>query len=85
PYMLNLDDFEDRRIENFFYEFGMADAGRWRRMALWVMGTYIFAGAVCAYMIAVPGAYKWLTESEFIQFMVSRLGTMFYFVPDFFK
>ncbi len=85
PFWVELEEFDDRRIQAFFFEFGMTDAGRWRRMGLWVMGIYLFGGMIAAYMIAVPGAYKWLTESEFIQFMVTRIGTMFYWLPDFFK
>ncbi len=85
PYMIALEDFDDRRIVAFFYEFHCDDLGRWRRMSIWVMLVYIFGGMIAAYMLASPGAYKWLTESEFIQFMVSRIGMMFYWVPDFFK
>ena len=85
PFIMNLEDMNDRRIADFFYEFSMDDLGRWRRMSLWVMGVYIFGGMVFAYMVAVPGAYHWLTQSDFIQFIISRAKMMFFWIPNFVK
>ncbi|MCX7836112.1 MAG: hypothetical protein N2450_08620 [bacterium] len=85
PFIINLEDMNDRRIADFFLEWGVEDLGQWRRMAVWVLWVYVLCIAVAAYMIARPGAYRWLTQSDFIQFIVSRTKMLFFWVPDFFK
>lgn len=85
PFLMNLEDMSDRRIGEYFLEWGIEDLGQWRRAAVWVLWVYLLCIAVAAYMLARPGAYRWLTQSDFIQFVVSRSKMMFFWIPDFFK